>query len=338
MKAFKKSNDASQVMDSPTAVRGGPLTVAASQRSERSRRDHWIGRLFLLTTLLPVALVIVMMIALLLRAWPILAVKSIGELLTGESWRPLQSEFGFAPFIDGTLWVTGTAMIIAVPICLLCAIYLSEYAGPRTRAIMKPILDLLAGIPSVIYGVWGLIAVVPLIDHVIGPALKGALGFIPLFNSANPTGFSILAGGMVLGLMVTPVIIAVAYEVMQTVPHGLREASLAVGATKWETVRFAVLRKSLPGIIAGVVLGFSRAFGETMAVLMVVGNVAQMPHSVFDPAYPLTALIANNYGEMMSIPMYDAALMMAALILLLVVVGFNLAATLALRHVTRRSM
>jgi phosphate transport system permease protein len=250
----------------------------------------------------------------------------------------LQGEFGFAPFIYGTLWVTMVAMIIAVPVCRLCAIYLSEYAGPRTRAIMKPILDVLAGIPSVIYGVWGLITVVPLIDHVIGPGLNGVLGFIPLFRATNPTGFSILAGGMVLGLMVTPVITAVAYEVMQTVPHGLREASLAVGATQWETVKFAVLRKSLPGILAGVVLGFSRAFGETMAVLMVVGNVAQIPHSILDAAYPLTALIANNYGEMMSIPMYDAALMLAALILLIVVLAFNVAATLVLRHVTRSSM
>lgn len=325
-------------MEATTLTRNRPRTAIAPRQSLRTTTDRWIGGVFLLTTILPVALVMIMIVALIMRAAPIFSVYPIGELLTGDVWKPQSGAFGFAPFIDGTVWVTVTAMIIAVPVCLLSAIYLSEYARPRTRAIMKPILDLLAGIPSVVYGVWGLIAVVPLIDHVIGPVLKSALGFIPLFNSNNPTGFSILAGGMVLGLMVTPVITAVVYEVMQTVPQGLREASLAVGATRWETVKFAVLRKSLPGIIAGVVLGVSRAFGETMAVLMVVGNVAQMPHSIMDAAYPLTALIANNYGEMMSIPMYDAALMLAALILLVVVLIFNVLATLVLRHVTRRSM
>jgi phosphate transport system permease protein len=220
---------------------------------------------------------------------------------------------------------------------LLCAIYLSEYAGPRVRGVMKPLLDLLAGIPSVIYGVWGLIAIVPLVEDVIAPTLSKTLGFLPLFSTNNPTGFSVLAGGLVLAVMVTPVIIAVTYEVMQSIPQGLREASLAVGATQWETIKHAVLPKSLPGIIAGIVLGVSRAFGETMAVLMVVGNVVQMPKSIFDAAYPLTALIANNYGEMMSIPMYDAALLGAALILLLVILAFNVLATLVLYRVTERA-
>jgi phosphate transport system permease protein len=137
--------------------------------------------------------------------------------------------------------------------------------------------------------------------------------------------------------MVTPVIVAVTYEVLQTVPQGLREASLAVGATRWQTIKYVVLPKALPGVIAAIVLGFSRAFGETIAVMMVVGNVPQMPQSIFDAAYPLPALIANNYGEMMSIPLYDAALMGAALILLLVVLAFNLVAVLALRQAARRA-
>ncbi len=306
-------------------------------RTWRSTRDRLAGSLFLAATILPVGLVMIMIIGLALRAQPIFAKYPIGELLTGETWKPLQGQFGFAPFIVGTVWVTVLAMIIAVPVCMLTAIYLSEYAGSRVRGVMKPLLDLLAGIPSVIYGIWGVIVIVPLINDVIEPVLRQTLGFIPLFATNNPTGFSILAGSMVLGLMVTPVITSVAYEVMQTVPHGLREASLAVGATQWQTVKFAVLRKSAPGLIAGVVLGFSRAFGETIAVLMVVGNVPQMPHSIFDAAYPLPALIANNYGEMMSIPLYDAALMGAALVLLVLVVAFNLLATLALRHAVRRA-
>ncbi len=203
---------------------------------------------------------------------------------------------------------------------------------------MKPLLDILAAIPSVIYGVWGLLAIVPFVQHIAAPVLNQLLGFIPLLRSDNPTGYSVLAAGLVLAVMVIPVIVAVTYEVLQTVPQGLREASLAVGATRWQTIKHAVLPKALPGIIAAIVLGFSRAFGETIAVMMVVGNVAQTPSSIFDPAYPLPALIANNYGEMMSIPMYDAALMGAALILLLVILAFNLIAVLALRRATRRAV
>lgn len=327
MTALPNSND----------LQAGSYPAAVERPSLRRVRDRAAGKGFLITTLLPVGLVLVMIIGLALRTQPIFAKYPIGELLTGETWKPLQGQFGFAPFIVGTLWVTVLAMIIAVPVCVLTAIYLSEYAGPHMRGLMKPLLDILAGIPSVIYGIWGVITIVPLINEVIEPVLRQTLGFIPLFQTDNPTGFSVLAGSMVLGLMVTPVITSVAYEVLQTVPHGLREASLAVGATQWQTVKFVVLRKSAPGLIAGVVLGFSRAFGETIAVLMVVGNVPQMPRSIFDAAYPLPALIANNYGEMMSIPLYDAALMGAALVLLVLVVVFNLLATVALRHAVRRA-
>jgi phosphate transport system permease protein len=146
----------------------------------------------------------------------------------------------------------------------------------------------------------------------------------------------VLAGGIVLAVMVFPIMISVMDAVLHSVPDGLREATLALGVTRWIMVRKVVLRRAMPGMIAAVVLGFSRAFGETMAVLMVVGNVPQVPHSIFDAAYPLTALIANNYGEMMSVPLYDAALMGAGLFLLLVVLGFNLLARLILRQTARR--
>ena len=139
-----------------------------------------------------------------------------------------------------------------------------------------------------------------------------------------------LAGGLVLAVMIVPIIIAVGEEVIRAVPQGLREASLALGATRWQTIRNVVLRRAWPGVAAAVVLGLSRAFGETMAVLMVVGNVPQVPHSIFDAAYPLTALIANNYGEMMSIPLYDAALLGGALILLLIVLTFSTTSRLVL--------
>ena len=270
------------------------------------------------------------------RSWPILEQKSLWALLAGRVWKPLQGEFGFLPFIAGTLWVTIAAMVLAAPPSLLTAIYLSEYAHQPTRAAMKPLLDLLAAIPSVVYGVWGMVAIVPWVQASLAPFFSKHIGFIPLFRAENPTGFSILAGAIVLAVMVMPFIIAVSFEVMRTVPEGLRQASLAVGATKWQTVRYAVLPQTLPGILAGVVLGLSRALGETMAVLMVVGNVVQVPTSIFDAAYPLPALIANNYGEMMSIPFYDSALMGAALILLLIVLVFNVISTIILQRVVGR--
>jgi len=177
--------------------------------------------------------------------------------------------------------------------------------------------------------VWGVLTIVPFVEQV-APLMSRWLGSVPvigpLFQSDNPTGYSILAGGIVLAVMIFPIVIAVAEEVIGAVPRGLREASLALGATRWQTVKWVVLRRAWPGVFAAIVLGLSRAFGETMAVLMVVGNVPQIPKSIFDAAYPLTALLANNYGEMMSIPLYDAALLGSALVLLLIVLAFNVVA------------
>jgi phosphate transport system permease protein len=278
-----------------------------------------------------------MVLALAARARPITEDSTLWELLTGRTWLPLEGQFGYLPFIAGTLWVTVLAMLIAVPPALFTVIYLAEYAGPSVRGAAKPLIDLLAAIPSVVYGVWGVIAIVPLVGNRLAPWLSARLGSIPLFAADNPTGFSVLSGSLVLALMVAPVIIAISYEVLATVPHGLREAAMALGTTRWQTIIHAVLPKALPGIAAAVVLAFSRAFGETMAVLMVVGNVSRAPSSIFDPAYPLPALIANNYGEMMSIPLYDAALMGAALVLLVVVLLFNIVSVLALRSAVRRA-
>jgi len=288
-----------------------------------------------LLTLAVILLVPLISVALFLRARPILAVRPLGELLLSTTWHPLKGEFGFFPFIMGTLWVTAVAMFLAVPPSLLTAIYLAEYAPAQFRALVKPLIDLLAGIPSVVYGVWGMLAVVPFVERTVAPALSRWLGVLGLFRTDNPTGYGVLAAGLVLAVMIFPIIIALGDEVIRAVPQGLREASLALGATRWQTIRNVVLRRAWPGVMAAVVLGFSRAFGETMAVLMVVGNVPQVPHSLFDAAYPLTALIANNYGEMMSIPLYDAALLAGALLLLLMVLAFNLAARLVLVRLVR---
>jgi phosphate transport system permease protein len=292
--------------------------------SSRLRRDRIAKRAMLALTIAPIVLVVVMVLGLWLRSRPILELVPLRDLLFSSSWKPLKGEFGFYPFIMGTLWVTGVAVAIAIPLCILAAIYLSEYAGRTLREWTKPLIDLLAGIPSVVFGMCGVLIVVPFIKNHVAPAFG-------VFS----TGYSVLAGGIVLAAMIAPVIVHVCLEVFRTVPREAREGALAVGATKWQTVKHVVMRKAMPGVVAACVLGLSRAFGETMAVLMVAGNVARVPKSVLDPAYPLPALIANNYGEMMSIPRYDAALLLAALVLLVVVLVFNVASQMVLVRIEK---
>ncbi len=308
----------------------------APHLNARVAQDRNTRRALSALALLPMILVAAITLGLAFRAWPVLATRSLSQTVFGAVWKPEQGLFGFWPFIAGTAWVTAVAMLLAVLPCILVALYLSEYAHATTRLLAKPVLDLLAAIPPVVYGVWGLVAIVPLVEHVLAPFSKRWLSAIPIFAVNQPTGFSVLAGGIVLAVMVTPFIIAVVYEILETVPDDLRHASLAVGATRWQTIRGVVVPKVMPGIIAGVVLGASRALGETIAVLMVVGNVVHVPGSVFDAAYPLPALIANNYGDMMSVPLYDAALLGAALVLLIVILAFNVLSTLALQRLLGR--
>ena len=311
------------------------MTDFAATLALRKKKDNISRRTIFIISFLPFALIIAVTLALLVRSWPILQQYSLWELLTSTNWHPMQAQFGFLPFIAGSFWVTAVGVFLAVPPCILTALYLSEYAKPITRTILKPLLDVLAAIPSVVYGVWGVIVIVPFVGDVLRPFLSAHLDWIPLFASNQPTGYSILSGGIVLAVMIAPFIIAVTCEVLKTAPQDWRLASLGIGATRWQTVRHIIFRQTLPGMIAGVVFATSRAFGETMAVMMVVGNVPNLPTSIFDPAYPLPALIANNYGEMMSIPLYDAALLGAALVLLVMVLIFNISSTLVLRRMLR---
>jgi phosphate transport system permease protein len=225
----------------------------------------------------------------------------------------------------GTLWVTGISIIIAFPVSLLCGIYISEYAPPIIKRVAFPLIDILSGIPPIIYGVWGILIIVPFISGNLAPHIGG-----------YSSGYCVLAGGIVLSVMITPLIISILSEILNSVPKELRDASLSLGATRWQTIKYVILRKSLPGIIAAVVLAISRAFGETIAVLMVCGNIPKVPHSAFDPGYPLPALIANNYGEMLSVPMYESALMLAALILFVIILLFNSTSRIVLTRIERR--
>ena len=279
---------------------------------------------FVLAVLISLITVIIALI-LVGKSLPLFQITSISELLFSSIWQPAEGKFGFFPFIMGTIWVTLLSMAIAVPLAVLSSIYLAEYAPRHIRNAIKPLIDLLAGIPSILFGLWGILVIVPLVRNDIAP----------LFG-VSTTGYCVLTGGIVLSIMVLPIIISLSDELFRTVPLLTRTASFAMGATKWQTVKFVIIRKVYPGLLAAIILGFSRAFGETMAVLMVVGNVAKVPSSVFDPAYPLPALIANNYGEMLSIPLYDSALMFAALILFCIVVLFNISAKMLLMRFQRK--
>lgn len=290
----------------------------------RRLKDILASRLMLSATVFSALLVVLIAVGLSLKSRPIFAIQSLDKLLFSSSWHPLNGEFGLYPFLMGTLWVTVVAMVIAIPLCLLTSIHLAEYAPRKVRGVVKPMIDLLAGIPSVVYGLFGILLIVPLTKS------------IAQVFGVTTNGYNVLSGGIVLAIMVFPVIISISQEVIETVPYSMREASLALGATKWQVTKLVVMRSALPGLIAAIILGFARAFGETMAVLMVVGNVAQVPSSVFDPAYPLPALIANNYGEMMSIPQYDSALLFAALVLLVIVFLFSVGARIILARVERR--
>jgi len=250
---------------------------------------------------------------------------SLFALLTGSQWQPFQGQFGLYYFITGTLFVTFLSVALAAPVGILTSVFLAEYAPKKIASFSKSVIDIFAGIPSVVYGIWGVLFVVPFV--------KDSAQF---FFGVSTTGYSLISAGIVLGIMILPIIINIITELIEALPSELRESSYALGATQWQTVKHVVLRKIYPGIFAAIVLGLSRAFGETMAVLMVAGNVAKMPKSLFDPVYTMSALIANNYGEMMSIPMYDAALMFVSLILMVIVMIFNSAAQLILFRTRKR--
>ncbi len=305
--------------------------------SLRYAEDRIAGGLLNLLCIGVASLLLVMAISLLFRAESVLQMIPLKELLVSTIWSPSQGKFGLASFIVGSLWVTCIAMTIAVPLGLLSAVFLAEYSPQWVRELAYPVVDVLAGISPVVYGVWGVAAIVPLVGDYLMPFLSEHLPFFP-FASENYTGYSALTGGLVLAVMIFPIIIGFSTEVIRAVPLEIREASLSLGATRWETTKWTVLKQAKPGLIAAVILALSRAFGETMAVLMVAGcSLHGMPKSIFDPAYPLPALIANTYGEMMSIPLYDSTILLAAFVLFAVTFAFNGVAWAILVRVKRRA-
>jgi phosphate transport system permease protein len=264
------------------------------------------------------------------------ALHKLGWLafLRSSDWNPVEDAFGALPFVYGTVVTSLVALAVAVPVSLGLALFLTEMAPAGARRVVTFFVELLAAIPSVVFGLWGLMVLVPLLRSTVQPALGRWLGVLPLFRGP-PIGLGYLAAGLLLSIMILPTISSVAVEVLRTVPPPLREAALALGATRWEAIRMAVLPYALRGIIGAVVLGLARALGETMAVTMVIGNQPEIHASLFAAGYSLPSVIANEFAEATG-DVHVGALAALALVLFGVTLLFSAAARLLVHLSSRR--
>jgi phosphate transport system permease protein len=242
-------------------------------------------------------LLVIIAVSIGVAAWPALSTAGL-SFLTASKWDVAAGEFGAAPAIYGTVVSSALALLIATPLALGVSIFLSEIAPKWLRQPVGFLVDLLAAIPSVVYGLWGIFVLIPLLRDPVGPFLRDTLnlGSTPLFSGPN-YGYSMLAAGVILAIMVLPFIAAVTREVLMAVPQSQRDAALALGATRWEMIRDAVLPYARSGIVGGIILGLGRALGETMAVTMLIGNRAEISASLFAPGYTMASLIANEFTE-----------------------------------------
>ncbi|HEX8847061.1 MAG TPA: phosphate ABC transporter permease subunit PstC [Pyrinomonadaceae bacterium] len=296
-----------------------------------SRGDAIFRILLFLAALVLLLLVSSMILAMWANSRP--SIDRFGwEFVSGQAWNPVTEEFGALPFIYGTLVSSLIALVIAVPLSLGIAIFLVEQAP---RALARPVaflVELLASIPSVVYGLWGIFVLAPLLREHVEPFLARYFGWLPLFRG-TPTGIGLFTGGIILAIMITPIISAVVRDVLAAVPVSQREAALALGATRWETTR-VVLANASSGIAGAIILGLGRAIGETMAVTMVIGNRPEISASLFDPSYTIASVIANEFTEATD-KLYLSALVEIGLILFLVTFIVNGAAKLLVWSVTR---
>ena len=260
---------------------------------------------------------------------PAVAHTGVVKFITTSVWDVTRDVFGALPFIYGTLVTSVVALVLALPVSVGLALFLTEMAPPSLKSVVSFPISLLAGIPSVVYGLWGLFVLVPILRRVVEPALAKTFGFLPLFQGP-PIGLGYLAAGVVLAIMILPTITSIAIEVLQTVPGALREAALALGATRWEAIRVSVLPYARAGIVGATMLGLGRALGETMAVTMVIGNSPTIRASLFAPGYSLPAVIANEFAEA-SGDLHTGALAALGLLLFAVTVLLNVAARILVR-------
>jgi phosphate transport system permease protein len=257
------------------------------------------------------------------------------KFFTRQAWDPVSGDFGALPFIYGTLATSLLALCMAVPLALGVAIFITELCPRPLRAPISFLTELLAAIPSVVYGLWAVFVLVPLMRDVIGPFLVKTLGWTGFFEGAN-FGVGLLTASMILAIMILPIISSLTRDIMTAVPNSQREAVLALGATRWEMIRVGVLRNSRIGIVGAVMLGLGRALGETMAVTMVIGNHPEISKSLFAPGYTLASVIANEFSEATG-DLYLSALIEIGLALFLVTIVVNAIARLMVWAVTRNA-
>jgi phosphate transport system permease protein len=295
----------------------------------RRRANAWGDRVF--TWLMRavaagfVVLVVAVATALVVESMP--AIRKFGwAFVVGTNWDPVAESFGALPFIYGTLVSSLLALVIAVPLGIGAAIFLAELSPFALRGPVAFLIELLAAIPSVVYGLWGIFVLAPLLRTYVQPFLGHTLGVLPLFQGP-PYGVGMLAAGIILAIMVVPFIATVSREVLLAVPRTQREAALALGATRWETTRIAVLRYGRSGLVGAVLLGLGRALGETMAVTMVIGNRPEISASLFAPGYTMASVLANEFTEATS-DLYLSALVEIGLVLFALTVVVNALARL----------
>ncbi|MGZ6546091.1 MAG: phosphate ABC transporter permease subunit PstC [Actinomycetota bacterium] len=269
---------------------------------------------------------------LVLKASPALGHDGI-RLITGTTWDPVHGKFGALPFIVGTIMTTAVALVFAVPIGLGAAIYLATYASPRVKRIISPLVELLAAVPSVVYGLWGLLVLAPVMSRTIEPAMLRWLSFLPFVSNGVPYGVGFMLAGFVLFIMILPTMAALSRDVIAAVPVEQLDGARAIGATHWQATRRVVLPAARSGIVGAGVLAAGRALGETMAVTMVIGNTNAIPHSLLDPAQTMSSLVANEFAEA-SAPYHLSSLIAVVLLLLLLTMAVNATARLLVRSVS----
>jgi phosphate transport system permease protein len=263
-----------------------------------------------------------------------LSIEKFGwRFLWTSIWDPVKGDFGALPYVYGTIVSSLVALVIALPLSIGVSIFLSELAPRWLERPVSFMVELLAAIPSIVYGLWGMFVLVPFVRKTIGPFLIRYLGFIPLFNGA-PYGFGMLAAGIILAIMILPIITSISRDVMILIPNTQREAALALGATKWETTKI-ILSNAKSGIAGATLLGLGRAIGETMAVTMVIGNMPQISTHLLDPGYSMASVLANEFSEATT-QLYLSALIEIGLLLFAVTIVLNAAARLIVWSVTNK--
>lgn len=319
-----------QVPPAALARRTGAGRVQAFLRSQRA--DGVFRWLTLAAGVLILLILLAMALGMVRAAGP--SIDRTGwRFLVRAEWDPVAEEFGAAAFVVGTLASSALALVLAGPPGLGVAIWLAEVAPARLREPVSFLVELLAAVPSVVYGLWGIFVLAPwLRDHVQVP-LSEHLGFVPLF-SGPPLGVGLMAGGVVLAIMIVPTITAVSREVLRAVPDSLREGALAMGSTRWEMIRLVLLPAARPGIMGAIILGLGRALGETMAVTMVIGNRAEIPRSLLSPAQTMASVIANEFAEAVG-DVHLAALVEVGLVLFGVTLLVGIGARVLIWSVTR---